>query len=298
MSSSKSTSLPAENELDEQDPYCYLKSHHLHPKHRNNRPTSNAEEEEHFTDESELSTPRRTPSPDPDALTEEDANIILEEENLPAVPGLAADLAAKKRRRETSMHDLFHQSTLQPAAKTPQNGDPESPDSANTAASQSVPTPDFNSAVQKAARKPKMNPNIEKILDHQYKILSGELTPWAHLVLGHSILSEMVECDTSGFRASICLHGVARNLGPTLIISSMTNMFKQSPSKSHQLTTSPKVVFGDLNSAYKSIAQKPSPHTPGGRPNFYGEPSGSAEVRSASSPMESTQSGASPSAAV
>lgn len=72
------------------------------------------------------------------------------------MPGLAADLAAKKRRRETSMHDLFHQSTLQPAAKTPQNGDPESPDSANTAASQSVPTPDFNSAVQKAARKPKM----------------------------------------------------------------------------------------------------------------------------------------------
>ncbi|KAI4240384.1 MAG: hypothetical protein L6R42_011530 [Xanthoria sp. 1 TBL-2021] len=53
------------------------------------RPTSNAEEEEHFTDESELSTPRRTPSPDPDTLTEEDANTILEKEDLPAVPGTA-----------------------------------------------------------------------------------------------------------------------------------------------------------------------------------------------------------------
>ncbi|KAL8760030.1 MAG: hypothetical protein Q9199_000345 [Rusavskia elegans] len=107
MSSSTSNLLPAENELEEYDPYCFLKSHHLHPKHRNNRPTSNAEEEEHFTDESKLDTPRRTPSPDPDALTEEDANIILEEENLPAVPGLAADIAAKKRRRKITMHDLY-----------------------------------------------------------------------------------------------------------------------------------------------------------------------------------------------
>ncbi|KAL8760075.1 MAG: hypothetical protein Q9199_000309 [Rusavskia elegans] len=81
-------------------------------------------------------------------------------------------------------------------------------------------------------------------------------------------------------------------------MSSITNIFKRSRSKSDKLTTPPKIVFGDLNSAYKSIAQKTSPRTPGGRPNFHGEPSGSAEVRSASSPMPSPQSEASPSAAL
>lgn len=78
-------------------------------------------------------------------------------------------------------------------------------------------------------------------------------------------------------------------------MSSLTNMFKGSRSKSNKLTTPPKIVFGDLNSAYQSIAQKTSPHTPGGGPKFHGNPSGSAEVISTPTPEQSPQSEASPS---
>ncbi|KAL8654708.1 MAG: hypothetical protein Q9226_003327 [Calogaya cf. arnoldii] len=72
-------------------------------------------------------------------------------------------------------------------------------------------------------------------------------------------------------------------------------MFKRSRSKSDKLITPPKIVFGDLNSAYKSIAQKTPPHTPGGL-DLHGESSGLAEVKSASSPIPSPHSEASPSA--
>lgn len=78
-------------------------------------------------------------------------------------------------------------------------------------------------------------------------------------------------------------------------MSSLTNMFKRSRSKSNKLTTPPRIVFGDLNSAYQSIAQRTSPHTPGGGPKFHGNPSGPAEVISASMPEQSPQSEASPS---
>lgn len=78
-------------------------------------------------------------------------------------------------------------------------------------------------------------------------------------------------------------------------MSSLTNMFKRSRSKSNKLTTPPKIVFGDLNSAYQSIAQKTSPHTPGGGPKFHGNPSGSAEVISTPTPEQSPQLEASPS---
>ncbi|KAL8843857.1 MAG: hypothetical protein Q9176_001819 [Flavoplaca citrina] len=75
-------------------------------------------------------------------------------------------------------------------------------------------------------------------------------------------------------------------------------MFKRSRSKSDKLKTPPKIVFGDLNSAYKSIAQKTPPCTPGSHVNLHGESSGPAVVRSASSPIQSPESDASPSAAL
>ncbi|KAL8853629.1 MAG: hypothetical protein Q9221_001615 [Calogaya cf. arnoldii] len=77
-------------------------------------------------------------------------------------------------------------------------------------------------------------------------------------------------------------------------MSSFTNRFKRSRSKSDKLITPPKIVFGDLNSAYKSIAQKTPPHSPGGRLDLHGESSGLAGVRPASSPIPSPHSEASP----
>ncbi|KAL8769191.1 MAG: hypothetical protein Q9209_004825 [Squamulea sp. 1 TL-2023] len=74
-------------------------------------------------------------------------------------------------------------------------------------------------------------------------------------------------------------------------------MFKRSRSKSDKLTTPPKIVFGDLNSAYKSIAQKSSPNTSEEHHHVHQSPSGPVKTSSASSPMRSPQSGASPSTA-
>ncbi|KAL8675150.1 MAG: hypothetical protein Q9168_000403 [Polycauliona sp. 1 TL-2023] len=81
-------------------------------------------------------------------------------------------------------------------------------------------------------------------------------------------------------------------------MSSLTHIFKRNRSKSDKLTTPPKIVFGDLDSAYKSIAQKTPPCTPTGRVDLNGESSVLAEARSASSPIQSPQLDASPSAAL
>ncbi|KAL8675486.1 MAG: hypothetical protein Q9168_000187 [Polycauliona sp. 1 TL-2023] len=85
------------SDADEQDHFCYIKSRRRHPKHRTNRPTSNEEEEEHLTDESTENTPPRTP-PGPSGLTEEDLDLLLEEDNLSLLPELAARMADDRRR--------------------------------------------------------------------------------------------------------------------------------------------------------------------------------------------------------
>ncbi|KAL8783153.1 MAG: hypothetical protein Q9213_004845 [Squamulea squamosa] len=74
-------------------------------------------------------------------------------------------------------------------------------------------------------------------------------------------------------------------------------MFKRSRSKSDKLTTPPKIVFGDLNSAYKSIAQKSSPNTPEEHNHVHRGPPDPVEMSSASSPVRPPQSKASPSTA-
>ncbi|KAL9038754.1 MAG: hypothetical protein Q9180_002940 [Flavoplaca navasiana] len=108
MSSSSAETVPSPAAVDPNH-WCYVKSPHLPSKHRRNRPTSNEEEEQDFfTDGSKESTPRRTPTPDPAGLTEEDANTMLEEEDFQALPRLADDLANARRR----LCDLRQQNAL------------------------------------------------------------------------------------------------------------------------------------------------------------------------------------------
>ncbi|KAL8859168.1 MAG: hypothetical protein Q9178_004431 [Gyalolechia marmorata] len=75
-------------------------------------------------------------------------------------------------------------------------------------------------------------------------------------------------------------------------------MFKRSRSKSEKLTTPPKIVFGDLNAAYKSIAQKTTPNSPEEHSKPHGKPSGHIETNSPWSPAQSPQLQVSSSAAL
>ncbi|KAI4277671.1 MAG: hypothetical protein LQ337_001598 [Flavoplaca oasis] len=119
MSSSSAETVPSPAAVDP-NRWCYVKSPHLPSKHRRNRPTSNEEEEQNFfTDGSKESTPRRTPTPDPAGLTEEDANTMLEEEDFQALPRLADDLADERRR----LYDLRQQNALF-APEAPAKPDP------------------------------------------------------------------------------------------------------------------------------------------------------------------------------
>lgn len=74
-------------------------------------------------------------------------------------------------------------------------------------------------------------------------------------------------------------------------------MFKRSRSKSDKLTTPPRIVFGDLNSAYKSIAQKSSPNTPEEHHHMRQGSTGPVEKSSNWSPMPASKLEASPSTA-
>ncbi|KAI4131927.1 MAG: hypothetical protein LQ338_001009 [Usnochroma carphineum] len=71
-------------------------------------------------------------------------------------------------------------------------------------------------------------------------------------------------------------------------MSSVTGLFKRARSKSEKGQTPPKVVFGDLGSAYASITQKGTPSTPNLR--------GAAQQETTWSPVQSPQSEVSPSA--
>ncbi|KAL8731940.1 MAG: hypothetical protein Q9166_003072 [cf. Caloplaca sp. 2 TL-2023] len=79
---------------------------------------------------------------------------------------------------------------------------------------------------------------------------------------------------------------------------SLTDMLTRSRSKSEKLTTPPKIVYGDLNAAYKSIAQRGSPSTPDGSQNLHRHLSTHVEINTACSPVHSPQSDASPSVAL
>ncbi|KAL8845250.1 MAG: hypothetical protein Q9176_000418 [Flavoplaca citrina] len=108
MSTSSSETVPSPAAVDPHR-WCYVKSPHLPSKQRRNRPISKEEEEQNFfTDGSKESTPRRTPTPDPAGLTEEDANTMLEEEDFRALPRLADELADERRR----LYDLRQQNAL------------------------------------------------------------------------------------------------------------------------------------------------------------------------------------------
>ncbi|KAL8916078.1 MAG: hypothetical protein Q9172_006474, partial [Xanthocarpia lactea] len=72
-------------------------------------------------------------------------------------------------------------------------------------------------------------------------------------------------------------------------MSSLTNMFKRSRSKSEKLTTPPKIVFGDLNAAYQSIAQKTASNSPEEHYKPHGKPSGHIETNLPWSPAQSPQ---------
>ncbi|KAL8903327.1 MAG: hypothetical protein Q9171_007438, partial [Xanthocarpia ochracea] len=81
-------------------------------------------------------------------------------------------------------------------------------------------------------------------------------------------------------------------------MSSLTNIFKRSRSKSEKSTTPPKIVFGDLNAAYKSIAQKTTPNSPEEHYKPHGKPSGHIETNSSWSPAQPPQLQVSSSAAL
>lgn len=78
-------------------------------------------------------------------------------------------------------------------------------------------------------------------------------------------------------------------------MSSITNLFKRPRSKSEKAGTPPKIVFGDLNSAYASIAQKSSPGTPNERREPQEGLSSPADTTSPWSAVQSPRSDASPS---
>ncbi|KAL8735302.1 MAG: hypothetical protein Q9181_002842 [Wetmoreana brouardii] len=79
-------------------------------------------------------------------------------------------------------------------------------------------------------------------------------------------------------------------------MSSITSFFKRPRSKSEKAGTPPKIVYGDLDAAYASIAQKSSPITPHERPGGQERISFPAETDVPWSPVQSPQSIASPSA--
>ncbi|KAI4169036.1 MAG: hypothetical protein LQ343_005969 [Gyalolechia ehrenbergii] len=79
-------------------------------------------------------------------------------------------------------------------------------------------------------------------------------------------------------------------------MSSLASLFKRPRSKSEKTHTPPKVVFGDLDTAYASIAQKNTPSTPNLRRAVGGNVSSGVEINTAWSPIQSPQSEVSPSA--
>ncbi|KAL8943350.1 MAG: hypothetical protein Q9216_001125 [Gyalolechia sp. 2 TL-2023] len=79
-------------------------------------------------------------------------------------------------------------------------------------------------------------------------------------------------------------------------MSSLASLFKRPRSKSEKTHTPSKVVFGDLGTAYASIAQKNVPSTPNLRQAVRGNVSEGFEIHTAWSPIQSPQSEVSPSA--
>ncbi|KAL8702574.1 MAG: hypothetical protein Q9201_004254 [Fulgogasparrea decipioides] len=79
-------------------------------------------------------------------------------------------------------------------------------------------------------------------------------------------------------------------------MSSFASFFKRPRSKSEKAGTPPKIVYGDLDAAYASIAQKPSPITPHERRGGEERISFPAQTDVPWSPVQSPHSTASPSA--
>ncbi|KAL8722168.1 MAG: hypothetical protein Q9225_001312 [Loekoesia sp. 1 TL-2023] len=79
-------------------------------------------------------------------------------------------------------------------------------------------------------------------------------------------------------------------------MSSLTGLFKRPRSKSEKALTPSKVVFGDLGTAYASIAQKNTPSTPNLRRAVAESASSPIETNAAWSSVQSPQSEVSPSA--
>ncbi|KAL8656381.1 MAG: hypothetical protein Q9210_000308 [Variospora velana] len=79
-------------------------------------------------------------------------------------------------------------------------------------------------------------------------------------------------------------------------MSSFTGRFKRSRSKSEKATTPPKVVFGDLGSAYATITQKGTAGTPPSRGAIRGGVASPTEMYTTWSPLQSPQSDKSASA--
>ncbi|KAI4288574.1 MAG: hypothetical protein L6R35_002162 [Caloplaca aegaea] len=79
-------------------------------------------------------------------------------------------------------------------------------------------------------------------------------------------------------------------------MSSFTGRFKRSRSKSEKATTPPKVVFGDLGSAYATITQKGTSGTPPSRGAIHGGLASPTETCTTWSPLQSPRSDKSASA--
>ncbi|KAI4205158.1 MAG: hypothetical protein LQ346_001491 [Caloplaca aetnensis] len=79
-------------------------------------------------------------------------------------------------------------------------------------------------------------------------------------------------------------------------MSSITGFLKGGRAKSEKGQTPPRVVYGDLGSAYASIAQRGSPSTPDLRRAASGGVTSPAETNATLSPIQSPQSGISPAA--
>ncbi|KAL8762971.1 MAG: hypothetical protein Q9184_001121 [Pyrenodesmia sp. 2 TL-2023] len=73
-------------------------------------------------------------------------------------------------------------------------------------------------------------------------------------------------------------------------MSSFTGLLKRGPSKSEKVQTPPRVVYGDLGSAYASIAQRGTPITPDFRSNAVGGVTSPAETNATWSPLQSPHS--------
>lgn len=79
-------------------------------------------------------------------------------------------------------------------------------------------------------------------------------------------------------------------------MSAVTGLFKRARSKSEKAQTPPKVVFGDLGSAYASITQKGTPSTPNLRRAAHDGVVSPAETNAPWSPVQASQSESSASA--